>query len=56
VDRLDLKSSSSGKLCEEHDDILLEISRTGDVRHNWIVLRNMFAAKIVSVISRSVDF
>jgi hypothetical protein len=56
VDLLDLKFSSSGNFCEEHNNILLEISRTGDVRHNWIVLRNMFAAKIVSVISRTVDF
>lgn len=49
--RIDLKSSASGKFNEEDNNVLLEISRTGDVRHNWIVLRNMFAAKIVSVIS-----
>lgn len=49
MDLLDSKSSSSGNFCEEHNNILLEISRTGDVRHNWIVLRSIFAAKIISV-------
>lgn len=48
----DLKGSFDEPLPEEYDLVLSDISRSGNVKHDWNLLKRVFALKIIQVPGR----
>jgi hypothetical protein len=47
-----LKGVFNELLPEEYNEILKEIASTGNVKHEWVLLKKIFAFKLIQVIAQ----